>query len=175
MYGLRRPVSTMDDAPSLGCCDTFTAGTASAVTRQSDSGKADFSKSGTGVDGRWFCHTCACLSSGSVFLGQGLNLLLPCLALSLKCRAPTAAVSFHVFPAQGIDVQGFQVALAYILVVQLWTAYSSLARGKLANKKDSYKEDFCLIHYTSAFFIFKTKRNSSYYNRPETYLLTYSI
>ena len=145
------------------------------LSRLAHSGKADFSTSGRGVDGRWFCHTCACLSSSSLSLGQGLNLLLPCFELSLKCRAPTAVVSFHVFPALGIDVQCFQVALAYILVVQLWTAYSSLSRGKLANKKDSYKEDFCLIHYVSAFFIFKTKRNSSYYNRPETYLLTYSI
>ena len=80
MYGLRRSVSTMYDAPSLGCCDTFTAGTSSAVTRQSDSGKADFSTTGTGVNGRWFCHTCACLSSGSLSLGQGLNLLVPALS-----------------------------------------------------------------------------------------------
>ena len=58
------------------------------LSRLAHSGKADFSTSGTGVDGRWFCHSCACLSSGSLSLGQGLNLLLPCFELSLKCRAP---------------------------------------------------------------------------------------
>ena len=48
----------MDDAPSVGCRGTSTTGTASTVTRQSDSGKADFSASDTGVDGRWVCLTC---------------------------------------------------------------------------------------------------------------------
>ena len=62
------------------------------LSRLAHSGKADSSTSGTGVDGRWFCHSCACLSSGSLSLGQGLNLLLPCFELSLKCRAPTAGV-----------------------------------------------------------------------------------
>ena len=99
MYGLHRSVSTMDDAPSVGCRGTFTAGTASAVTRQSDSGKADFSASDTGVDGCRVCLSCANLSSGSLFLGQGSDLLLSCPELSLKRRAPTAAVSCHVFPA----------------------------------------------------------------------------
>ena len=96
----------MDDAPSAGCRASrgiFTAGTASAVTKQSDLGKADFYASDTGVisypdltllytsrgrsgyeinkgvDGRWVCHTCACLSSVSLFLGQGLDLLNPLL------------------------------------------------------------------------------------------------
>ena len=63
--GLRRSVSTMDDAPTVG---TSTIDTASAVTRHSDSGKADFSASDTGVDGRWVCLTCTCLSSGSLLL-----------------------------------------------------------------------------------------------------------
>ena len=120
-------VSTMDDEPSVGCQGTSTAGTASAVTRRSDSGKADISASGTGVDGRWVCLTCACLSSGSLFLGQGLDLLLPCLELSLKRRAPTSAVSCHVFPALGADVHAFQVALADILVAQLRITYRSFA------------------------------------------------
>ena len=95
------------------------------MTRQSGLGKANFSASGTGVDGRWVCLTCACLSSGSLFLGQGLDLLLLCLALSLKRTAPTAAV--NCLPALAVDVQGFQVARADILAAQLETAYRSLA------------------------------------------------
>ena len=67
--GLRRSVSTMDDAPSVGCRGTSTTGTASTVTRQSDSEKADFSTSDTGVDDRWVCLTCTCLLSGSLLLG----------------------------------------------------------------------------------------------------------
>ena len=123
-YGLHRSVSTMDDAPSVGCRGTFTAGTASAVT---DSGKADFSASDTGVGGCRVCLNCAYLSSGSLFLGQDPDLLLSCPELSLKRRAPTAAVSCHVFPALCADVQDFQVALADILVAQLETAYRFLA------------------------------------------------
>ena len=132
MYGLHRSVSTMDDAPSVGCRGTFTVGTASAVTRESDSGKADFSASDTGVDGCRVFLSCAYLSSGSLFLGQGPDLLLSCPELSLKRRAPTAAVSCHVFPALCADVQDFQVALADILVAQLGTAYRFLAWGKRA-------------------------------------------
>lgn len=63
-------------------------------------------------------------------LGQGLDLLLLCLELSLKRKAPTAAV--NCLPALGVDVQGFQVAPADILVAQLETFYRSLACGKLA-------------------------------------------
>ena len=43
----------MDDAPSVGCRGTSTTGTTLTVTRQSDSGKADFFASDTGVDSRW--------------------------------------------------------------------------------------------------------------------------
>ena len=113
VHGCCWSFSTIDDAPSVGCRGTFQVGTASTVTRQSDSGKAGFSASGTGVDGHCVCLTCACLSPGSLFLGQGLDLLLLCLALSLKRTAPTAAVS--CLPALAVDVQGFQVTLADIL------------------------------------------------------------
>jgi len=123
LYGLRRPVSTMDDAPSVGCRGTFTAGTASAVTRQSHLGKADFSTSGAGVDGHWLCLTCACLSSDSLSLGQGLDLLLLCLELSLKRRAPIAAVSCHVFPALAVDVQGFQTERCIHYPCDKWKNY----------------------------------------------------
>ena len=81
VHGCYWSFSTIDDAPSVGCRGTFQAGTASNVTRQSDSGKAGFSASGTRVDGRWVCLTFACLSSGSLFLGQGLDLLLRSSAL----------------------------------------------------------------------------------------------
>ena len=73
VHGCCWSFSTKDDAPSVGCrgtLSTFQAGTASTVTRQSDSGKAGSSASGTGVDGRWVCLTCACLSSGSLFLAR---------------------------------------------------------------------------------------------------------
>ena len=123
LYGLRRPVLTMDDAPSVGCRGTFTAGTASAVTRQSDLWKAGFSTSGTGVDGHWLYLACACLSSGSLSLGQGLDLLLLCLELSLKRRAPIAAVSCHVFPAPAVDVQDFQTERCIHYPCDKWKNY----------------------------------------------------
>ena len=82
--------------------------------------------------------------SASLVLDFRLALFSParvwiCSSPALSClwsvrRAPTAAVSCHVFPALGVDVQGFQFAVADILAVQLGTAYRSLAWGKLAKQ-----------------------------------------
>ena len=88
----------MDDAPLVGCRasrGTFTAGKASSVTRQSDLGKADFSASDTGVisypDLTLF-YTGRGRSGYEINTGQGLDLFLSCLELSLTCKAPIACV-----------------------------------------------------------------------------------
>ena len=82
--------------------------------------------------------------SASLLLDFRLALFSParvwiCSSPALSCfwsvrRAPTAAVSCHVFTGLGVDVQGFRVALADILVVKLGTAYRSLAWGTLAKQ-----------------------------------------
>ena len=46
--------------------------------------------------------------------------------------APAAAVCYNVFPALGVDFQGFHISFAHVLVPQLWATTGSFANGKLS-------------------------------------------
>ena len=75
---------------------------------------------------------CFIFSPGPFFDGFVGNLLFTFLQLLMEEAAPAAAICRNVFPALGVDFQGFHISFARILVPQLWTATGSFANGKFS-------------------------------------------
>ena len=73
-------------------------------------------------------------SPGSFFDGFIGDLLFTFQQLLMERVAPAAAVCCNVFPALGIDFQGFHISFAHILVPQLWAATGPFANGKFSTE-----------------------------------------
>ena len=90
-----------------GLCASATAGT---VADESNARVTISSALAAGVAG-WDDSGNARLPPGSLFIGCGQDLFFSGLQLLAEDTVPSAAVSFCIFPALCVDVQGLHVAL----------------------------------------------------------------
>ena len=88
---------------------------------QSASEVAVCTASNVGVGGCRVVSTRRCISSGSLFCGQVLNLLFPCLELFLEHTVLSASVRSYILLAPSAYVESFHATLVDVLVTQLGT------------------------------------------------------
>ena len=75
---------------------------------------------------------CFLFSLGPSFDGFVGDLFFTFFQLLMEEAAPAAAACCNVFPALGVDFQGFHISFAHVLVPQLWAATGSFANGKFS-------------------------------------------
>ena len=75
---------------------------------------------------------CFLFSPGPFFDGFVGDFLFTFLQLHKEEAAPAAAVCRNVFPALGVNFQGFHISFTHFLVPQLWAGTGSFANGKFS-------------------------------------------
>ena len=99
---------------------------------KANAGMAILAAGGTDVSRCSEVSCCFLFSPGPFFDGFVGDLLFVFLQLLMGEAAPAAAVCRNVFPALGVNLQGFHISFTHVLVPQLWAATGSFANGKFS-------------------------------------------
>ena len=102
------------------------------VAYEANAGMAVLAARGADVSRCGRVNCCSPFSPGPFFDGFVGDLLFTLLQLLMEETVPAAAVCRIVFPALGVDFQGFQVSFAGVLLPQPCVATGSFANGKFS-------------------------------------------